>query len=81
MEQNKGREPILQAERWRARAADFLDEPEQGNEGDQGEFSNADFWCCLYHHPRVGHWPGEAEAHIHSKLMTTRNIDLFRNIC
>lgn len=48
---------------------------------DQGEFSNADFWCCLYHHPRVGHWPGEAEAHIHSKLMTTRNIDLFRNIC
>lgn len=43
MEQNKGREAILQAERWRARADDFLNELEQGNEGDQGEFSNADF--------------------------------------
>lgn len=45
------------------------------------EFSNADFWWCHCHHPRVRHWPGEAEAHFHSKLMTTRNIDLFKNIC
>lgn len=47
----------------------------------RGEFSNADFRWCPCHHPRVRHWPGEAEVHFHSKLMTTQNIDLFKNIC
>lgn len=35
----------------------------------RGEFFNSDFRCCYYHTLRVGHWPGAAEAPIHTKLI------------